>query len=372
MAFRQHQIKQNYVPDAPIFTYMNVDSRGFPLYKTSLHTIQIAQSLQFHGKGLLQGNQGSRTARIARLAYEAAIRDVRAQVEVAYYQHALDVQLSEITAAQVAILRRVERVTTIGYQGSLVTQADVLAAHVAVIRTEQQLETYRLNVENDLTQLNMLTYRRPDEPLLIEETLELKPLKQPLDRLTDQAVEARQEILQAALAERNAKTASTLAHMEYLPDYTITYFFDDYLLPSGAPAPSRTEDHSLMVGFNVPIYFWWHQREDVEKSLHDLAAARDDLGSVKNQTAAAVTTLYRTALFDYRQADLYQDSLIPIARQAFRVALAAYQTGKVNYAQLQNSYQQLYTLQIARLQFDNQCLAQRVALEQTIAAPLPQ
>jgi outer membrane protein TolC len=110
----------------------------------------------------------------------------------------------------------------------------------------------------------------------------------------------------------------------------------------------------------------------VQKSLHDLAAARDDLGSVKNQTAAAITILYRTALFAYQQAALYRDSLIPLARQGFQVALVAYQAGKLNFAQLQNSYQQLYGLQVARLQFENQFLAQRVAIEQTVGAPLPQ
>ena len=178
--------------------------------------------------------------------------------------------------------------------------------------------------------------------------------------------------MQAALSERSADTASSLARMEYLPDYTITYFFDDYLLESGAPAPSRTEDHSLTLAFNLPIYFWWHQREDVQKSLHDLAAARYDLGSIKNQTAAAVTTLYRTALLDYLQATLYRDSLTPLARQGYQVALVAYQSGKLNFAQLQDSYQQLYALQISQLQFENQYLAQKVALEQTIGAPLSQ
>jgi outer membrane protein TolC len=110
----------------------------------------------------------------------------------------------------------------------------------------------------------------------------------------------------------------------------------------------------------------------VRKSLHDLAAARDDLGSIKNQIAAAVTPVYRTALFAYERAALCRNSLIPIARQGFQVALVAYQTGKPNFAELQNSYQQLYGLQVARLQFENQYFPQRVAFEQTVGAPLPQ
>ena len=79
-----HQILQNYAPADPTFGYSNVDSPDFPLYKASLHTILAAQSLQFPGKALLQGDQAHRTANIARLTYETAIRDVRARVEMAY------------------------------------------------------------------------------------------------------------------------------------------------------------------------------------------------------------------------------------------------------------------------------------------------
>ena len=52
----------------------------------------------------------------------------------------------------------------------------------------------------------------------------------------------RQEILEAALDERNANTALYLAKMEYLPDFTAGIQYDDYLVPSFAPKPSQTRD----------------------------------------------------------------------------------------------------------------------------------
>lgn len=367
-----HQIPQNYAPADPTFSYSSVDSPQFPLFKASAHVVQVTQPLQFPGKALLQGEQAKRSADIARLVYQAALRDLRAQVKIAYYQLALDLALGGVTQEQAAVLTQVVKVTEIAYEGSKASQADFIAAQVALSAATQQVEICRLNVENDATQLNMLLYRRPDEPLVVDHTLDLKPLTVRLDDLIDRATRTRQEVLQAVLAERNSDAASTLAKMEYLPDYSLSYFFDDYLLTSGAPAPNRPQDHSLTLGFNVPIYFWWHQREDVEKSRHDLSAARYDLGSIKNQTAAAVTTLYRTAQVDYRQARLYRDSLVPLARQGYQVALIAYQTGKLDFAGLQIAYQQLYNLQVAYLQFENQFLAQRVALERTVGSPLPQ
>lgn len=366
-----HQIQQNYAPADPQFGYASIDSPQFPLFKASEHSILASQSLQFPGKALLQANQAKRNAEIARMSYEVAIRDIRAQVEAGYYQLALDGALGNATEALEQSLDQVVKVTEIAFESSRATQADYIAAELARSTAQQQLQIYRLNTENDTTQLNMLLYRRPDEPLAIDEKLDLKPIGVPLDRLVETAQQSRQEILQAALSEKNFNDAQTLATMEYLPDYTLAYNFDDYLLTTAAPAPNRPQDHTLTLAFNVPVYFWWHQREDVKKSLHDLAAARDDLESLKNETAATVTTLYRTALLDARQAALYRNSLIPLAMQGYQVALVGYQNGKLNFAQLQNAYQQLYSLRVGQLQLSNQFFAQRVALEQTVGAPLP-
>ncbi len=84
-----------------------------------------------------------------------------------------------------------------------------------------------------------------------------------------------------------------------------------------------------------------------------------------------MTTLYRTALVDYRPAKQYRDSLIPTARMGFQVALAAYENGKIDFSGMHNAFQQLYIVQVAYPRFENQFLAHRVALQQTVGSPLP-
>jgi outer membrane protein TolC len=79
----QHQILQNYAPADPSFTYGNVDSSKD--FNAALHTHSFSESFQFPGKALLQAAQAKGTAEIARLTYEAAVRDLRASVETAYY-----------------------------------------------------------------------------------------------------------------------------------------------------------------------------------------------------------------------------------------------------------------------------------------------
>jgi outer membrane protein TolC len=190
--------------------------------------------------------------------------------------------------------------------------------------------------------------------------------------LSDRAAATRQEIIESALAERNSDTALTLAKMEYLPDYTAGYTFDNYLIPSAGPTLNSLQDHGWQIGFNVPVFFWLKQKEDVTRAGFDRTAAQADLASVRSQTAAAVTTLYRSAGNSYETAQTYRETMVPLARQNFVVALVGYTSGKLDYLTLATALQQSYNARIGYLQSANQYLAGRVALEQTVGEPLRQ
>ncbi len=368
-----HSVKQNYAPADPVFTYLNEDSPNNPFFvKPTLQSFQVTQALQFPGKGYLQAQSAARTAEVARLVYQAAVRDVRAQVETGYYQLLLDSAMIDVAQENVINLRQVLSVAQVAYAANRVTQTDFVDAEfvlAAAQQTQRQLEVTR---SNDTTAMNALLYRRPDEPLQVAGTLALSGIEAGLDQLIALARTSRQEILEAALSERNSQTALTLAKLEYAPDYTVGYTFDHYLLASAGPAPTFLQDHTISIGLNVPIFFWLKQREDNARASYDLEAAREDLNSVINQTAAQVTTLYRQAQFAYATAKLYRDTLIPLARQAFAVALVSYTNGKIDFVTLINTFRQHSDARVAYLQSLNQVLAQRIALEQAVGRPLPQ
>ena len=171
-------------------------------------------------------------------------------------------------------------------------------------------------------------------------------------------------------------TALYLAKMEYLPDFTVAVQYDDYAVPSFAPSSAgggfQTRDWVGIVGFNMPIFFWLKQDEDVARAKANLQAARSDLNLIKIQTAAAVATLFRSAQFAYESAILYRDSLIPLSQQNFQVALTAYQGGKIDFVTLSSVLQRHFAARVSYLQAANQFLAGEVALEQAIGAPLHQ
>lgn len=366
----EHQVMQNYLPADPVYSMSNNDSH-LGITKAGSQSVSVTQALQFPGKALLQGDIAKRAARIARLNYEATVRNIRAQVETGFYQFVLDDALAEATTARLSDLDRVLKVTQTAYITNQVTQTDVVSAQFDYSVALQQEIQLRVSAQNDKSQLNQLLYRRADEPLALDRKIELKRIEVPVDSLVARAVEMRQEILAAALVEENTSVALRLARMEYLPDFNFGYTFDHFLVPSFAPTPNDTQDHTLLVGLNLPIYFWWKQNEDVSRAKFDLEAARDDLGTIRSQTEVAVTILYRQAQVSYQTALLYRDSLIPLAHLDFEVALFAYAGGKISFVALAAALQRSYGARVAYVQAANQFLAQRIALEQTLGAPLP-
>jgi outer membrane protein TolC len=330
----------------------------------------VAQTLQFPGKGLLQGRNAERTAEIARLAYVAALRDITAQAKTAYYQIQLDLALNDLIAENAANLERVLKVTEISYTASLATQGDFINAKFALEAEREQLRQQSVTIANDKTALNVLLERRPDEPLQVDRKFDLATFELSLDQVVERAVSSRQEILEAALTETNQNTALTLARLEYAPDYTVGLGFDHWLIASFAPQPNHTEDWNFQIGFNVPIFFW-AKNADIARAREDLDAAREDLEAIRTQTAGQVTSLYRQILRSRETALLYRNTLIPLAHQAFEVMLIAYQGGKTDFITLISTFRQLSDARTAYLQAVNQLLAGKVALEQAAGGSLP-
>ena len=364
----QHQILQNYAPADPTFTYGNIDSSKD--FNAATHAIGVSENFQFPGEGLLQADNAKRTAEIAHLTYEAAVRDLRGNVETAYYQVLLDQALIDVNAENIVNLKQVVRVVQTQYEANQASQADLIGVQFALTQAQLQQRQYETNRANDRVGLNQLLYRKPGSPLELDRRIQIKQLRLPLSEVVDAATHQRQEILEAALTEKNSITAVKLAEMEYLPNYTLGYEYDDFLQFGAQPLPGVTNAHTFSIGLNVPIFFWIHQREDLRAAEHSLQAARYSMNSVLSQTEATVTQLYRSAQFAYESAQEYQGSLIPLADQEFKVALIAYETGKVDFLTLSAALQNTYAARITYLQNSNQFLAGEVALEQAMGITL--
>lgn len=365
-----HQIDQAYAPQDPVLTWTQDNSPSGLNHPVS-QTIGVSESFQFPGKAWLQGGQAHRAAEIARLSYEGAVRDAGAQAQTAYYQALLDGALAETAAENASTLDRVLKVAQVAYAANQVSQSDLISAEFDLSTASQTYYASRVAQSNDEASLNQALGRDPRAPLSVAQSFSLDPLRSTQDQLVDAGLKARQELLEALLSEKNAKTALTLARLEFLPDFSLSYAQNRYMNAAAAPIPGDVTDNTVSIGFNLPIFFWFRQRQDSVSAARLLDAARADRRSAELQTMTGIVQLYRTTRLAYDTAVLYRDSLIPLARQDFQVALIAYQSGKVDFTTLTGTLTRIYNARISYLTAANQFLAGRVALQQAIGRTLP-
>src|SRR5215469_12382015 len=193
-----HSIKQTVAPNDPQFTYTNSDSMKNPFGRAALRQFNFTESFQFPGKALHQRDQAIDAAEVAHLALAAT--------ETVYFQLVLDHALYDVNAENVSNLEQVIKVAETAYSASAVQQTDVISAEFNLSAARLLQKQYRTAVANDETALNLQLYRPVGSPLSVDRTLKLEALNYPLDTLVDRAYAARQEILEAALAERSATT----------------------------------------------------------------------------------------------------------------------------------------------------------------------
>ncbi len=377
-----HQIDQAYTPADPLLSISPSQTpNGFTYAQT--RTVGISESFQFPGTALLQGSQAQRNAKIAQLVYMAAVRDATAQAQAAYYQTLLDSASVRINMENADSIAQVLEVVRIAYTANQNAQTDLISGQFALSQASQTVLTSQVAEANDEAALNQVMERHPRTPMQLTSELDLKPFDLSLDVVTDKALAFRQEVLEAALTEKNSNTALKLAWMELLPNFTVSWARNNYP-PNSINAPrkdgadptipgdlgSAAHDFTTSISFNVPIFFWFHQKEDIKAASNLLEAARQNRDSVEIQTETNVVQLYRSTQLAYKNAILNKDVLEPLASQNLRVALVAYQSKKIDFVTLASILQNLFTARINYLTAANQFLAGRVALEQAMGGPL--
>ena len=366
-----HSIKQTVAPNDPIFAYSNIDSVSSPFGRPALHSFSLTESFQFPGKALRQRDEAERSAEIAHLMLAATVRDVRAATETGYFQLVLDQALIDVNAENVQNLDQVVRVTETAYSGSAVPQTDVISAEFNLAAARQLQRQYLTAVQNDETALNLQLYRPVGEPLSVDRTLNLDALSYPLDALTDRAYAVRQEILEAALAERNSNTALYLAKMEYLPDFTAELRNDYTSQQRGASTPinsttglARSVSMCRSSSGSTRMRTWRVRRPAWRQRARPGSDQNSDRGGdchVVPQRAVRLSN--RDPLS--RLAD--SAGAAEFSRSADRLPV-----GKIDFVTLSTVLQSEYAARVSYLQAANQFLAGEVSLEQAIGAPLHQ
>ena len=310
-----------------------VDTWAMNREPMSQKMLELSQKFPFLGKRRLRSEVAGEQSRADEFTYKDKINEVRARVIVDYWGLSMAYANYDLTQKNKQFWEQVVQVAETRYGVGQGNQADVLQAQVELGNYLDRLFQWTQKQESYQADLNALRSQPPRATIPRPQSLQIRPLLLKLDDLV--AMAAARPQLQGLKAQiTKQEKAVDLARKDYYPDMTVSlgYGFRDTLAP---PSNQKQADmFTSKVMFNVPIWYASKIKPRIREEQEKQNAAKDAHRSAWDQLSAAVKDRYAKLKRLAQQISLFDQGIIPQARQAAGAALASYQVGTLPFSQL--------------------------------------
>jgi len=334
-------------------------------------------------KFLLFGKLDSRASlaesqtNVARAQLAAVELATVAKVKRAYFELYFLQQAISVTEDEQQLLVEIREVANTRYKAGMTSQQDVLRADLEISNVENDLIRLRQKLISGQARLARLLHIAPQTQVAAIENLLPEQAPLDLELLQQQAVIARPELHAQLAAVRRDRSAVNLARLDYKPDVTLGLSWIDVSENGISPGSNGRDSFLLSAGVNLPIY---RKRLDsaVRSAEAKVVSTARGYDSLRDGTLEEVTDLFAQASSQDDLILLFQEDILPKARQTLEVSNQAYNVGEVDFLQLIDNWRELlrYEINYRRLEASlRQTLAEleRVVggmLDQPASAPM--
>ena len=310
--------------------------------------VGIAQTFPWFGKLRLRGEAAAEAAGAARQRYEAAKLDLFFRVRRAYYDYYYLGQFLATTEENFRLLKYLENVVRLRYRNQADPQNALLRLQVEMGRLQDRLTALRDRRAPMAAVLNAALSRPTEAPLPVPASIPAETIAATDAQLLAWQAEASPDLRAMQFEVAAGRRRINLARKDYFPDLTLGLTYIDTNASTGGRHPDGDGDDPViaMLSMNVPI---WRAKYDagVREAKAKSRAARLERADRANALASRLKMAayrYRDA---HREVGLYRDTLLPKARQAYRIAETDFSTGKAGFNDLIDAQRTLLDLKLA-------------------------
>ncbi len=333
----------------PIFTYgyfgESIQTRNGPQEQL----FKLSQKLPLGGQLSLRGEMAEKRADSARALASAVTWKVLTELRLAYYDFWWVDQALNITTEEEEVLRNLEEIARSKYATGKSSLQDLLKAQLARSRLEERRLLYKQRRSTLTALINRLLDRPVGSVIEPEIVLAAGPLNISLEDLLAASGESNPDLRAREHMTERARSGLTLARRGYIPDLILGAQY--FQIGSGeTSSPDDGKDAWLVTaGINIPIWFW-NRKAEVNEAGARILGAEEDYRRASNAIGFKVKDRYFSFMTTMEQVQLYENSLLPQSRQAFKAARADYETGREDFLNLLESERRLLEIRLAYLQ----------------------
>jgi len=315
----------------------NLEAWGIPLNRplsfrsANPIVVGLRQKVPFFGKRGLKEEIAAQDVKMAEEELRAKEIDVIAKVKSAYADFFLASKSIELQKELLELLRQTSLTAENLYRVGKAPQQDVIKA----LLEQTDALTKLTSAERDRTvsqaKLNTLLNRSPNSPVGQVGELTLTPLSLPFSDLEKLVLQQRPELraLESQVS-KSEKSVELARKNQKFPDFMLGLQY--WVAPDQNPKNMYTP----MVALTIPFSPWTKGRHDyeIEEAVAERQMAKANLDAMRNMALSEVREMLAKVEAADKSLSFYQDGLLLQAQQSYGAAVAAYQTGQVNFMTL--------------------------------------
>lgn len=322
----------------------------------------IVQPLPAWGKRELRRDVAQADAQQADARAAATWTELAARIKTAYAQYYLAVRNERLVREIVELIASLEKVAQARYAGGLATQQDAIRAQVEQTAMRSELIGLDSEKRQMRARINALLGRAPDAALAEPQSLRALPVN---------ALDA-DDLARRALAKNPALAAedARIRAAEKNQELTLRNRYPDFQVGvSPTQMRSRLTSWSVMVEMNIPLQQESRRSQEREATAM-VSAARSRSQALANQLLGEMGMNLAGIESARRTEALVMTQLGPQSELSLRSALAAYETGKVDFATLLDAQRQIRKTQQDRLKAQVEAQLRLAEIERIVGEDL--
>jgi cobalt-zinc-cadmium efflux system outer membrane protein len=343
------------------------DTWSFSQDNMTQKVFELNQKIPFPGKRRLRSEVAGEQSRSDEYSFRDKVNEVRAKVVTAYWDLSMTYSDFDLTERSKQAWEQVVKVAETRYAVGQGVQADVLQAQVELGNYLDRLFQWTQKQQSFQADLNALRSKPPQTPVSRPQPLRPRPFNLKLDELLAQAQARPQLQALKALIAKQEKSVD-LAKKDYYPDFS---FGVNYALRENNEMVKRADMFGTKFMVNLPIWQSSKIKPRIREELAKEDAAKEAHLSAANQLAAAIKDRHAKLQRLAKQISLFDQGIIPQARQAAAASLSSYQVGTLPFNQLYQNQIAVYNSEMQLQEYLKNFEENWAELEWLVGAELP-
>lgn len=321
----------------------------------------VRQMFPWPGKRDLARAAAEASAEQSNQAARSTWNELAMRLKVAHARRYELAQRRAIVGEIDALLANLESVTRTRYAGGLASQADAVRALSERTMLRGELISLAAQARTIDAQLNALLARPPDAPLAEPVRLQMPAEEMRFAPLAERLRDRNPDLAADRARVDSADRSRELAYRNRYPDFALAV--------SPIQRDNRLADWDVMFEITIPLQQGTRRAQEQEAEAMVAAASARREATMQRSIGELGTALAQ--LEGAREmARLTEASLLPQARVNLEAALAAYETGKVDFPALLDAERQLRQARLSLLAAEVEAQMRLAEIERLVGEDL--